>query len=1058
MPIRSMYNTHPKGLYYFSVQWSEDALTWKLFNDMVIGSYQAHDPNSLLSQIMGNWKHLGLVKEPSVKHALYASQSAVRAMADRVNWLDVRPELDYYGKELMKRGLKHSDLRMFRFDPFILISSHRQTLWDKVAGLSADDCLIQCERLANKGSLSSEEDRDSSRVAPTSQTAIGSKSPSALNPGFKAASLKRPIRKAPKGIISLEKDAAALELSLAKPQHISPTSSLTAIKGLGVKPANLEAVMTGHGAGAPNVGHLDETGKRAEFPPWYHGPLAKAKAEKLLLDGEPGCGRFLIRCQKLTSADFVVSIYDGRVCGHFAIRRKAPNALLTLNGIPTGQKTLHALVELYKTQKPHFPIPLFTDGVVCKVIILFNGHLTKSPPVKSPDEKTDKQWLTRYFELCPNKLAYYVDSTKVEMKGTIDLASAGLIPFVECSKQFTFAIKCAKRIFFLQGSSKENLESWVRAIGGTIGEILPATLAGGGNVPTGSDVMHRGMLVISPPSFSPDKRTNKRWLGRWFELCSSSLKYYAGASKTELKGTIDLSGAALIPSVVCSRQFTFAIKCAKRNFFLQCADQNDVDGWLNAIAGTIGEVLAPMDMAAVHRGKRDGGQMSNIKLQVSDVDEGVMNIAEEGRDGDAGEACAEMHYATSDPAGGGTDTQASTVPPLQRSLSSDRRARAPIEGDGHSPYLHPGLKQKDACKMLMLDNGTKGSGKFLLTKKTPGGNDCTLHIVHQHKIQHFAVTRRAVGEPWSCNRFQTGCTSLSDMIKLCRKTSSFGLPLKLTEGLKYAPPAGYDAATQKKTTMLGTACDPSTMPDSSSSPPPGRMSTPPKRPSKHNVSFHPQSDNKAPGENQKRRRKSHYFAMIHSQQPAPTSGASGSDTGWTDSDMDADPHIDEGEPIAMRPPPSQPWDEPASELSASDDSLGESSSNESNDAPGSKTRSLRSSFDGTANMFKSRANESRRKGRSGSVANDSRASSRASEPEQGGRRQPRSWRSSFVRARRKPSVKLLGDVNKSIEGEAEAEAEGGSPRMRPRKRRSSMTSSIAGFLLSGEAAGQGDEF
>lgn len=171
--------------------------------------------------------------------------------------------------------------------------------------------------------------------------------------------------------------------------------------------------------------------------------------------------------------------------------------------------------------------------------------------------------------------------------------------------------------------------------------------------------------------------------------------------------------------------------------------------------------------------------------------------------------------------------------------------------------------------------------------------------------------------------------------------------------------------------------------------------------------------------------------MIHSQQPEPTSAGSSSGNGSPD-----DCSIDE---VAS-----------ASGDYRFIDSLGESSSDESNDASGGKRRSRRSSFEGIAGMFETRAEELRRNSRPRNFENDSMDISPDPESEQRGRR------SSWVRARKQPSVKSLDTTNEC--GDGGGDGDSSNARRQPRKRRSSVTRSIAGSLLgrSSEAVRRGN--
>ncbi|CAD7934060.1 unnamed protein product [Amoebophrya sp. A120] len=105
MSMRSNYVVESASLYYFVVEWDSKNLSWEEFRGQALGPT---DPvtapeDSLRGMFYKNWKEYGLESVPNVgDNAVHASASPFEALAEKMNWLGMKPEEDDFGKALLK--------------------------------------------------------------------------------------------------------------------------------------------------------------------------------------------------------------------------------------------------------------------------------------------------------------------------------------------------------------------------------------------------------------------------------------------------------------------------------------------------------------------------------------------------------------------------------------------------------------------------------------------------------------------------------------------------------------------------------------------------------------------------------------------------------------------------------------------------------------------------------------------------------------------------------------------------------------------------------------------
>mmetsp|Transcript_14707 Transcript_14707/g.19551 ORF Transcript_14707/g.19551 Transcript_14707/m.19551 type:complete len:348 (+) Transcript_14707:78-1121(+) len=115
--------TKPGGsIYYFVVEWDAEVLPWSKFRGELLGPTDpaSAPPNSIRGQIFSKWKDLGLSAEPNTgDNGVHASASPFEALAERMNWLEIKPADDPFGAYILENGLDQDTLLAWTKDPVI---------------------------------------------------------------------------------------------------------------------------------------------------------------------------------------------------------------------------------------------------------------------------------------------------------------------------------------------------------------------------------------------------------------------------------------------------------------------------------------------------------------------------------------------------------------------------------------------------------------------------------------------------------------------------------------------------------------------------------------------------------------------------------------------------------------------------------------------------------------------------------------------------------------------------------------------------------------------------
>ena len=90
MSMRAKFTVPGESIYYYTVEWEPDTLSWADFRGKVLGPTDpAEAPaGSLRGMIAAQWESLGLKSEPNVgDNGVHASASPFESLAERTNWL-----------------------------------------------------------------------------------------------------------------------------------------------------------------------------------------------------------------------------------------------------------------------------------------------------------------------------------------------------------------------------------------------------------------------------------------------------------------------------------------------------------------------------------------------------------------------------------------------------------------------------------------------------------------------------------------------------------------------------------------------------------------------------------------------------------------------------------------------------------------------------------------------------------------------------------------------------------------------------------------------------------
>jgi len=151
--MRAKYTTPGVFVSCFEVEWDPELLPWKKFRFEVIG---VTNPNqaavgSIRRSIYEQWQELGLKCQPDVgDNGVHASASPFAGLAEKTNWLGVRPDEDAFGRALISLNVSKELISEWSDGTPVQFEGRRQSLFDLVENLDSAECLWRAGVIAHE--------------------------------------------------------------------------------------------------------------------------------------------------------------------------------------------------------------------------------------------------------------------------------------------------------------------------------------------------------------------------------------------------------------------------------------------------------------------------------------------------------------------------------------------------------------------------------------------------------------------------------------------------------------------------------------------------------------------------------------------------------------------------------------------------------------------------------------------------------------------------------------------------------------------------------------------
>jgi nucleoside diphosphate kinase len=152
MSMRSKFTQPGTEIYYYSVEFESDKLSWSDFRGQVLGPTDPEEApaDSLRGQILAKWEELGLKSKPNVgDNGMHASASPFEGLAERNNWLSAEIKDDIFGKQLLDAGLDEATIKAWSVDPQVNIGDGKKgSIFDQLEDMNSADCLAKVVELS----------------------------------------------------------------------------------------------------------------------------------------------------------------------------------------------------------------------------------------------------------------------------------------------------------------------------------------------------------------------------------------------------------------------------------------------------------------------------------------------------------------------------------------------------------------------------------------------------------------------------------------------------------------------------------------------------------------------------------------------------------------------------------------------------------------------------------------------------------------------------------------------------------------------------------------------
>jgi len=146
MSMREKFVAKGKSIYYYTVAWDPNDLSWEDFRGKLLGPTNPADApkDSLRGIVYADWEKLGLAAQPDTgDNGVHASASPFEGLAERMNWLGANLESDAFGKALLSSGISAETIKAWSVDPQVKGGS----VFDALEDMQASDCLATAVKL-----------------------------------------------------------------------------------------------------------------------------------------------------------------------------------------------------------------------------------------------------------------------------------------------------------------------------------------------------------------------------------------------------------------------------------------------------------------------------------------------------------------------------------------------------------------------------------------------------------------------------------------------------------------------------------------------------------------------------------------------------------------------------------------------------------------------------------------------------------------------------------------------------------------------------------------------
>ena len=119
MAMRSQFVGESNSIYYFSVEWSPNQVSWADFRGKMVGPTDPGQapPDSIRGTIAAKWEEFGLEGPCSKgKNGVHASASPLEGLAEKTNWLSNPIAADPFGKLLLDGGVSEAVIKEWCLD------------------------------------------------------------------------------------------------------------------------------------------------------------------------------------------------------------------------------------------------------------------------------------------------------------------------------------------------------------------------------------------------------------------------------------------------------------------------------------------------------------------------------------------------------------------------------------------------------------------------------------------------------------------------------------------------------------------------------------------------------------------------------------------------------------------------------------------------------------------------------------------------------------------------------------------------------------------------------